>query len=139
MTTSLFQWRPLRVFFVLIALVYALGAMAHGFNMAGASGYDWSAAPLKWRVLDVVYLILDVGVAAGLIARKRWAVWLWVLTAMSQIVLYTAFRPWVLDVPPAFAASEGEVLFLKGLVAFHAASLLVFAALFVWRQRKSSE
>ena len=134
MTQDLYAFRPIRVFLVFIALLFAYGAVVHGFNMAGASGFVWADAPLKWQALDVVYLLLDVAVAAGLLWRRNWGVVLWIAAAYSQIVLYTLFRSWVLDVPQAFARPGGEQA-LDGLLAFHFASLLIFGLLVWWRQK----
>jgi hypothetical protein len=48
-----------------VALFYLYGAAVHVFNILGLSGFDWRAAPLKWQALDVVYLVIDLVVAAG--------------------------------------------------------------------------
>ena len=50
-----------------VAAFYLYGAGVHVLNMLGHSGFDWTAAPLKWQVLDVAYLVLDAVVVVGLI------------------------------------------------------------------------
>lgn len=54
-----------------VAIFYAFGATVHVMNIAGYSGFDWLRAPLKWQVLDVVYLALDILVAVGLLLGWR--------------------------------------------------------------------
>ena len=49
----------------IVALFYAYGALVHILNILGLTGFEWLKAPLKWQVLDVVYLVLDVVVAIG--------------------------------------------------------------------------
>ena len=58
----------------LIALTYGYGGLVHIANIAGLSGYAWVDAPLKWQLLDVVYLSLDTVVfcwAAALMAHSH--------------------------------------------------------------------
>ena len=74
-----------------VAGFYAYGAVVHVMNMAGLNGFDWLRAPLKWQVLDVVYLILDVLVAVGLVLGWRAGYLAFFVAALSQIVLYTVF------------------------------------------------
>jgi len=112
-----------------IAAAYAYGACVHIANMAGLTGFNWLSAPLKWQVLDVVYLALDVAVVVGIILAKRFWIVAFGIAAISQIVLYTTLRSWVLDVPAAFAVPPESVNYLDGMVAFHIASLAVIGAL----------
>ncbi len=126
--------RWLLLFLRAMALVYVYGAAIHVMNIAGVSGFDWFAAPLKWQVLDIVYLVVDAAVVLGVMARRRFAVVLFVLAALSQIVLYTALRGWLLNVPPDFAFLPAEVGYLDRFVLFHAATLVIFVLL-VARQR----
>ncbi|MFK7861183.1 MAG: DUF2147 domain-containing protein [Granulosicoccus sp.] len=118
-----------------IATAYAYGAAVHVANITGSSGFDWHQAPLRWQALDVIYLVLDVCVVWGLIFRIRTGLIVFAIAAMSQIVLYTVFRDWVLDVPPAFVPSMEEQAYLSKLVAFHVVTLaaVMFALL---RHRK---
>ena len=51
-----------------VALFYTYGALVHIMNILGLSGFDWAGAPLKWQLLDIVYLFLDVVVAVGFFA-----------------------------------------------------------------------
>ena len=52
----------------------------------------------------------------------------------SQILLYTVFRAWIVDVPEAFARTPEEIAYLDSLVAFHGVTLvLVSLALLVQR------
>ncbi len=54
-----------------VALLYACGAVVHALNMLNLVGIDWGAAPLKWQVLDVVYLIVVFHLVTLVIASMR--------------------------------------------------------------------
>ena len=81
----------------IITAFYAYGALVHVLNMAGMSGFVWREAPLKWQLLDVVYLALDLIVCAGLVRRWRSAIVAFYVASASQIVLYTLLRDWIMD------------------------------------------
>lgn len=114
-----------KAIFWIVAAFYAFGAAVHVMNMLGMSGYHWAEAPFKWQALDVVYLILDVIVAIGLVLAWRIGLVAFFAAAISQIVLYTLLRSWILDVPEAFARSQEEIGSLNGLVAFHAVTIIL--------------
>lgn len=111
---------------------YAYGAAVHVANIAGWTGFDWLAAPSKWQLLDVIYLTLDIGVFVGLLTNRWWAMLLLILAACSQIMLYTIFRSWVLDVPAAFQVEPEGAANLDSLVLFHVACLSG-VGLVLWR------
>lgn len=108
---------------VLISAFYAYGALVHILNMVGLRGFDWLSAPLKWQVLDVVYLALDVVVALGLWQRWRASIIAFYVAAFSQIALYTIGRSWIMDVPEPFEQGPEAMTYLNGLVVFHVLSL----------------
>ena len=120
-----------------VAAFYAYGALVHVLNMSGLSGFDWAAAPLKWQVLDVVYLVLDVIVVVGLVMGWRAGIVAFFAAAASQIVLYTVFRDWIVDVPEAFARTPEEIAYLDGLVIFHLVTLII-VTLALWLRRPST-
>lgn len=109
----------------LVALFYAYGATVHVFNMLSLSGFDWPSAPPKWQALDVVYLVLDVVVVAGFLLRWRLGYIAFYLAAISQIILYTVFRNWIIDVPTEFAVTDEQQSYLTVLVAFHCVTLIL--------------
>ena len=114
----------------IVALFYTYGAVVHVLNMLSLSGFDWQSAPLKWQALDIVYLILDVVVVAGLLLSWKAGYAAFYLAAISQIILYTAFRGWITDVPPEFAVTDEQRSYLTGLVIFHCVTIgLITAAL----------
>ncbi len=116
----------------IVALFYLYGALVHALNILGFSGFDWRAAPLKWQLLDIVYLGLDLLVAAGLILGWKAGIYAFYVAAISQIVLYTALRDWIVDVPPEFALSEEQRGYLTSLVIFHGVTLtLISLALWI--------
>ena len=120
-----------------IAAFYAYGALVHVLNILGMTGFEWLGAPLKWQVLDLVYLVLDVTVAIGLPAGSRVGYLALFVAATSQIVLYTAFRDWIIDVPEEFARSPEEIAYLDGLVVFHIVTLLS-VCLAIWLNRNAA-
>lgn len=118
-----------------LAAFYGYGAAVHIANMLSWTGFDWMLAPMKWQFLDGFYLVLDIAVVVGLLAGRVWAVPALVLAATSQILLYTVFRAWVLDVPADFAVAPTDVAYLNGLIVFHIACLAALGAVF-WRNRQ---
>lgn len=113
---------------LIITTFYAYGAAVHVMNMLSLTGFDWASSPIKWRVLDWVYLLMDVSVAIGLVLKWRVGFVCFFCAAFSQIVLYTAFRSWVVDVPAAFQRSPEELAYLDTLLMFHAVTILVMIA-----------
>ena len=121
----------------IIAAFYAYGALIHVLNMFGLSGFSWLDAPFKWQVLDVVYLVLDVAVVIGLLAGLRVGAVALFVAALSQILLYSVFRDWILDVPAEFARSPDEVAYLDVLIIFHVVTLSFFL-LAMWLGKRVS-
>lgn len=115
----------------IIALFYLYGAAVHVFNILGLSGFDWRSAPLKWQILDIVYLVIDLLVVVGLILSWRTGFVAFYLAAFSQIILYTVFRDWIVDVPAEFAVSEEQKGYLTSLVIFHCVTV-VLITLALW-------
>ena len=109
----------------IVTLFYGYGALVHILNMAGMSGFDWLNAPVKWQVLDIVYLLLDLTVVVGLIRIARVSVAAFYIAAISQIILYTIFRKWVIDVPENYAVSPDQESYLSVLVIFHVITLVL--------------
>ena len=112
----------------LLATAYLYGASVHVANMMGVTGFSWREAPLKWQGLDVTYLVLDLAVVVGLFLLPKFGLGAFAVAAVSQIVLYTVFRSWILDVPPEFLPSPEQAGYLNQLVAFHATTLILVAA-----------
>jgi hypothetical protein len=108
-----------------IAAFYAYGAWVHLANMLGWTGIDWLGAPLKWQILDLIYIALDCVVVWGMVFRPAVGVIAFVLASVSQVFLYTVFREWILAVPAEFAPTPKEAAYLGILVAFHVATLLI--------------
>ena len=111
----------------LLALAYLYGSSVHVANMMGLTGFTWSEAPFKWQSLDVAYLVLDLAVVAGIFLLPRFGLAAFVVAASSQIILYTVFRSWVLDVPAEFLPSPEQAGYLNQLVGFHVVTLLLVA------------
>lgn len=92
-------------------------------NILSLTGFDWFNAPRKWQALDLIYLVLDVIVAVGFFVRWRIAYVAFYVAAISQMILYTWFRSWIIDVPSAYAVSPEQVSYLTTLVVFHGVTL----------------
>ncbi len=122
----------------IVAAFYAYGALVYVLNILGVTGFDWSSAPLKWQVLDVVYLVLDLIVTIGLVRRWPPAYAAFYAAATSQILLYTVFRDWITSVPAEFARSPEEIAYLDMLVTFHVITIAaVSLALYVRHRVKA--
>lgn len=121
-----------KAIFWIVAAFYAFGALVHVMNILGLSGYSWPRAPLKWQVLDVTYLLLDILVVVGLIFAWRIGLIAFFIAATSQIFLYTVLRSWITDVPDEFARPPEEASSLGGLVIFHVVTIaLIVVALWL--------
>ena len=105
--------------------------------MLSQTGFAWPAAPPKWRVLDVVYLVLDILVVIGIFAKWRIGPIAFYLAAISQIILYTIFRDWILAVPEEFAVSEAQRSYLTTLVYFHLITLVLVTGALMVQSRNS--
>ena len=126
-----------RIVIFLVALFYAYGASVHILNILGQSGFDWVNAPKKWQILDVVYLLLDLFVAIGFFMRWKLSYAAFYLAAISQIVLYTLFRDWIIDVPEKYALSPEQTAYLSALVGFHIVT--IFLATFAFSVLRVNE
>ena len=75
-----------------LAAFYGYGAAVHIANMLGWTGFDWILAPLKWQVLEGLYILLDIALVVGLLAERDWAVPALVVAELSQTLLDTVLR-----------------------------------------------
>lgn len=114
-----------------MAAIYAYGALVHILNITAKTGFPWPDPPMKWQILDIVYLVLDIVVVVGLIKGSWIGVGAFFLAAMSQIMLYTISPDWVLDVPADFQRSAEDFGQLDGLVGFHVLTCIAVAAALV--------
>lgn len=119
---ELFTFLPLKIFFWVIAAIYAVGAIVHIRNILGLSGYAWQTSPMLWRVFDIAFLVLNLAVIAGVLGGKGWAVIAFLAATALQLVLYTMF-------PSHFAETSEQAAALRGLVFTHLALLAVFGGL----------
>ena len=120
-----------RMAFLIVAAFYAYGSLVHILNMLSLSGFQWPQAPFKWQVLDVVYLVLDLMVCIGFVKRLKPSLAAFGIATISQILLYTLFREWILEVPQDLAAQfemgAEQRGYLTSLVIFHVVSLIAIA------------
>ena len=118
----------------MVAAFYAYGALVHVLNITGQSGFDWLRAPLKWQILDLAYLVLDIVVVLGILLEWRVGFIAFFVAALSQIFLYTVFRAWILDVPEEFKPSPEQVDYLDLLVGFHIVTVVVVGLVLRFRR-----
>ena len=111
--------------FWVVALFYGYGALVHVMNILGMGGFNWTDAPTRWQVLDVTYLILDAIVFVGFFFRAKVSLIAFYVAALSQIVLYTVLRSWVVDVPDEFQITPEQNQYLTTLVIFHVVTVIL--------------
>ena len=128
-----------RAILIVVALFYVYGASVHVMNMLSLTGFAWPDAPLKWQALDVIYLVLDLLVVVGLLREWRPGVAAFYIAALSQILLYTLGRQWVLDVPEPFTVTPEQAAYVTSLVWFHVVTLLLVTPSLLLRQRHRRE
>ena len=114
-----------RVILWVIAAFYAYGAYTHVGNIAGIHGYTWGDAPAKWQVLDIVYLALDIIVVVGFLLRWQIGMIAFFIASVSQIILYTVLRSWIIDVPVKFTPAPEHLDYLDMLVVFHVVAIVL--------------
>jgi hypothetical protein len=119
----------------IIALFYLYGAAVHVLNIMGLSGFDWGEAPFKWQVLDIVYLVIDLLVVIGLFLSWKVGFVAFYVAAISQVILYTVFRDWIVDVPAEFSVTEEQRGYLTTLVIFHCVTIILIS-LALWIRKK---
>ena len=87
-----------------------------------------------------MYLLIDVIIVVGFLLRRMAGYVAFYVAAVSQIVLYTVLRAWIVDVPAEFAVSEEQQAYLTGLVVFHCVTMvLVSLALIIERQTSGQD
>ena len=99
--------------------------------MLGFGEQEWLESPLSWRLGDVAWGVLDFFAIAGIVMRSPIGVYVVVLAAFSQIVVYGIF-------PGAFALTDEHWATLKGMVCFHVVVLVVLGCLVYFGGGKSS-
>ncbi|MEL6298350.1 MAG: hypothetical protein AAFQ45_07250 [Pseudomonadota bacterium] len=77
-----------------------------------------------------------MAVVIGLVLGWRVGYVAFFVAAVSQLLLYTVARAWILDVPAAFAHSPEEAGYLDSLGVFDVATIGL-VALAIWLQRSS--
>lgn len=113
---------------VVVSALYLFGAAVNLANIASANGFDWLEAPLKWQILDVVYLFLNLLTAIGLWNIAQVPITAFYVNAFSQLVLYTAGARWLMDVPPPFTPDAAQMAQIDLLVAFHTVAIVLVTA-----------
>jgi len=111
------------VYLKVVAVFLLVGALSHLGSIMSINGTSWMAKPLRFRVVDMVFLPVNLAIAWGLWRKRFWAVVGWV-----GAVLLLQFIPFLLFTE-FFATNPRERTMLYGLLAAHAALLGVFFVL----------
>lgn len=114
-----------RLIFWLVALLFAYDAYGHIASIAGLHGYTWADSPVKWRLIDVFYLTLDIIAVVGLLLRWMVGVIAFFVSSVSQLLLFTILRPWIVDVPENFAGLANGIGYLNLMVGVHLAAIVL--------------
>ena len=112
----------LNVFRALIAIAYTMGGAVHAANLAGFGPPPPPEKRSVFRVLDVVYLALDIVVVVGMVTGAWWGFVAFFVAAGSQLVLYLGFADY-------FASDDEQHHQLSGLVHFHVLTAAVMGTL----------
>jgi hypothetical protein len=114
-----------------VVALFAYDAYGHIASIAGMHGYSWLEAPVKWRLMDVFFLTLDIIAITGLILRWSIGLVAGFVSATCQLLLFTVFRSWVVDVPVNFAEANDRSAYLDLMVGLYLAAIA--SMLFVFR------
>lgn len=114
--------RVLQMYLRALSLLYLYGAAVHIANLSGWGSLLPQKSPVHWVIADVVYLILNSAMIAGVWLGKRWGVAAFLAAAVSQIVLYAGF-------PEAFSMNDQQESALRGLIVVHLVTLAIYFAL----------
>jgi len=112
------------IYLKVVAVIMIMGALSHLGSILNLLGRPaWGTQPLSIRVLDVVYLLVNLVLAWGLWHTRFWAVVGWVAAfVLLQCVPFLLFTD-------LFATSVRERSMLYGTLASHAVILGVFLLL----------
>ena len=105
-----------------LAVGYALGALMHYANIAGLGETKWRDAPLAWRLGDIAYAVLDTAAAVMLWLRSPLGVVLFLVAALSQLVLY-------LGLPRKFAFTKEHMRAIRSMVYIHVMTIAFFVTI----------
>ena len=116
--------RTLLVFYVrAMAFVFLLSGLRRWGIILGplAPGGDFLDLPVQWQVATVFFGVFDLVAAVGLWLLASWGTVVWLITALTEVVLHGVF----VDV---FG-------FQPVLLAFHLVSVLIYATLTLFYER----
>ena len=104
------------IYLRLLACVLLYGGFVHLGNILGWSGTPWLETPLLWRILDILLLVFNFGVAIALFFKVPIAVIILVVgLILFQFIPYTFFRTYLIAQPEDAATLNG-LLGTEGLL-----------------------
>lgn len=115
-----------------LALVLAVRVLAVVFIVSGlkrwgiilgplAPGGDFQNLPIEPAVSTIFFSVADLVSAVGLWLLASWGTVVWLITALTEVVLHSAFRA-IFGFEPA-------------LIAFHVGSVFIYAVLTFFYER----
>ncbi|MGC9503096.1 hypothetical protein [Baaleninema sp.] len=118
---------PYYLFLRFLAVAYAYSAIVYYGNLLGFGEIPWSEMPQIVQINDIGYALLDTLAAVGLWRKQTWGIALFLLIALSQLVLYLGF-------PQDFIFSDERQQTVRNFINFHKISLSLFLALFALKK-----
>ncbi|AFY55474.1 hypothetical protein Riv7116_2993 [Rivularia sp. PCC 7116] len=117
------------IYLKILALFYFYGATVHYANLLGFGEIPFRESPLSWQVGDIFYAILGTFTVIGLWLKTRWGIVCFLLSAVSQLILYIGFPQW-------FAFTNEQQQLLWSMVMFHVVTLLIFFGLLLFTRSR---
>lgn len=130
--SSIFESRhkpSMSIYLKILAVFYLYGATVHYANLLGFGEIPFKESPLSWQIGDISYGILDTLTFIGLWLKTRWGIISFLLSAVSQLILYLGFPQWF-----AFNLEQRQLLW--SMVIFHLVTLSIFFSLFFTGRQK---
>ena len=93
------------IYLRLLACILLYGSIVHIGNILGWGTQPWLETPLLWRILDIILLIFDLGVAIALFFKIPLSVI--ILGVGFQFIPYIFFRSYFLTQPEDAATLNG--------------------------------
>ena len=75
----------------LVALGFAILAMARLIGVPGLSPSRFDLMPVEWRTITTTLTILYAAAGFGLWQLTRWGLIIWIVACLIQILMHTAF------------------------------------------------
>lgn len=126
-----FQSTQFYIVALVLGLIFGYGGVVHLMNVLGFGEFGWPDVPLRFKIADVFWGVLDFTAVIGTVFKAPIGPVCLVLAAATQIVAYGFF-------PRFFATKPEHLQVLRGMVVFHAVVLAILGASFFAATRPSN-